>query len=127
MRIQIETIPHDKQRYETVGDWFYDSNGVLHIKVSQMSDERYAALVAVHELIEVLLCKQHGVTQEQVDKFDMNWQPAKDSLAPELDEPGDDPRAPYKNEHCVAMGIERILAAGLGVDWVTYEKELFKL
>ena len=32
-------------------------------------------------------------------------------------EPGDDPRAPYKTEHCLAEIIERLVARELGVDW----------
>ena len=35
----------------------------------------------------------------------------------EYAEPGDDPRAPYRQEHFIAEAVERIVAAFIGVDW----------
>lgn len=141
MKIVIETIPHDQQRYPTVGDWeikkepiYYESGGpgastekigeeeVLYIRVSKLSDWRREALVAIHELVEVLLCKHDGVTTEDVDKFDMDFERRRKEG--DLSEPGDDPKAPYVLEHCIATGIERILAAELNVSWKEYEEEL---
>lgn len=120
MNITIEIIPHEKQRYPTVGDWQYDKNGNLKILVSKMHDERFEMLVAVHELIEVLMCRHDGVSQELVDGFDMefekNRKPDGDS------EPGDDPAAPYHFQHSLATGIERILAVQLSVPWEDYAK-----
>ncbi len=125
MRITIETIAHEQQRYQTCGDWYYDEEGNLTIRVSQLSDWRREALIAVHELVEVLLCKHDGVTQESVDIFDKQFEATR---APDnFDEPGDDPSAPYVKQHCVATGIERLLAAQLGVNWKEYEKELDRL
>jgi hypothetical protein len=121
MKIIIETIPHEQHRYTTVGDWFYDDDGTLHIKVSKLSDWKREALIAVHELVEVLLCKNDGVTVAEVDHFDMHEFSYEEH--PD-EEPGDDPKAPYKKQHCIATGIERILAAQLGVDWKPYEEEL---
>lgn len=125
MRIEIETIPHQSQRYETVGDWYFDTDETLHIKVSKLSDWRRELLIAAHELVEVALCKHAGITTEEVDafdkKFEANRQPGNE------DEPGDDPTAPYQRQHCIVTGIERILAANLGVDWKDYEKELNNL
>ena len=34
MKINIRTIPHDKQRYETCGDYWTDSEGRIKIVVS---------------------------------------------------------------------------------------------
>lgn len=142
MKIVIETIPHEKQRYPTVGDWFYQmessltpeggkSEEVLFIKVSELGDWRYNACVAVHELVEVLKCKQDGVTQEQVDKFDMDFEQcrAKGHLTKEQEatEPGDVPTAPYQNQHCFATGIERLLAAALNVKWTEYADKIESL
>jgi len=39
-----------------------------------------------------------------------------------LSEPGDSPDAPYRAEHSIATGIERILAGAGGIDWQTYEE-----
>ena len=140
MKIVIETIPHEKQRYPTVGDWYFEptypatnpEKGILlqpietlHIRVSKLSDWRREALIAVHELVEVLLCKHEGITQESVDLFDNQFEATR----PEdnFDEPGDDPQAPYVKQHCTATGIERLLAAQLGVNWKEYEAELERL
>jgi hypothetical protein len=121
MRIIIETIPHKRQRYETCGDWYF-RKGVLHIKVSKMSDWRREMLVAVHELVEVLLCKDRGITTAEVDAFDKAFEKAR---APgNEDEPGDDPKAPYRKEHFFATNIERLLSAELRVDWAKYDKEI---
>lgn len=125
MKIIIETIPHDQHRYTTVGDWFYEPDGTLRIKVSQLSDWRREALIAVHELVEVLLCRHDGVTTEDVDAFDKAFEHAREPG--NEDEPGDSPAAPYVNQHCVATGIERILAAALDVQWKPYEQELCDL
>jgi hypothetical protein len=125
MNICIKVIPHDQHRYETCGDWYYDKAGVLQIRVSKMGDWRYEMLVAAHELVEVLICKHRKITVKQVDKFDMDYE--KRRPVGNFDEPGDDPRAPYHNEHCIATGIERILAACLGVSWKKYEATLESL
>ena len=140
MKITIETIPHEYQRYTTAGDWFftkepiydYGDGGpspstekigeeeVLHIKVSALGDWKREAILAIHELVEVLACKSDGVTQEQVDKFDFAWTDNEN-------EPGDSPDAPYNKQHRLAMGIENIMAMALGVDWQAYEKQLEEL
>ena len=125
MKITIETIPNDQQRYPTVGDWFFDLKGDLVIKVSQMGDWRYEALVAVHELVEVLLCKHQGVSQEAVDKFDMSFEKNRGDQC--LDEPGDHPEAPYVKQHCIATAVERLLAAELGVMWKEYDNTIQSL
>ena len=66
MNVCIKIIPHKEQRHPTVGDWFFDVNGDLFIRVSKMSDWRYEMCVAAHELIEVLICKHDGVSQKSV-------------------------------------------------------------
>jgi hypothetical protein len=154
LKIEIVTIPHDQQVYPTVGDWRYlfhincgscgcnwDSNSpepicpkcksgtrteqFLRISVSQLSSRKYEALIAIHELIEVILCETDGVTQEQVDQFDIAYE--KDRQEGDESEPGDDEKAPYRDQHCFATGIERLLAARLGVCWKEYESELAEL
>jgi hypothetical protein len=119
MRITIETIPHSEQRYNTCGDWIWKDDDLI-IRVSEMGDWRYNAAVAVHELVEVLLCKQDGVTEAAVDAFDM----AYEAKRPEgdLSETGDDPACPCARQHCFATAVERMLIAALGVPWAEYEK-----
>lgn len=125
MNVKIEIIPHEQQRYPTVGDWLFEPNGDLTIRVSKLSDWRKEMLVAIHELVEVVLCKHDGVAQETVDKFDITYE--KDRKDGNDDEPGDDPGSPYMEQHCVATGVERVLAARLGVCWRQYEDELYNL
>lgn len=120
MNVHIEVIPHSDQRYPTVGDWFFEG-GELMIRVSDLGNWRYQMLVAVHELSEALMCKEHGVSQAAVDRFDKKFEKERvTGLRGPFDEPGDDSSAPYRKEHGIATGIERILAAELNVDWNKY-------
>jgi hypothetical protein len=122
MRIVIETIPHAQQRYPTVGDWCIDPDGTWRIYVSELPEknallpQKFALLVAFHELVEMMLCQTHGITPTQVDAFDMNWA----RTSPWIKEPGDDPTAPYFKEHQTASLFERFLSAVLEVDWDEY-------
>lgn len=128
MNINIKTIAHSEQRYPTVGDWQIDEQGNLEIRVSDMGNPDYESLVALHELVEVLLCKKRGITTEQVDVFDKQFEAdrAVGMHGPE-DEPGDDPLAPYKKEHFFATNIEALMSSELGVDWKTYEEKINEL
>ncbi len=120
MIIHIESIPHDKQRYPTVGDYWQESDGVDHVRVSELQDWRYQALVAVHELVEMILAKHRGISEEAISAFDVAFEHDRE-LGKVLGEPGDDPRAPYRREHFFATNVERLLAAELEVDWGAYE------
>jgi hypothetical protein len=110
MRIEIKTVPPAAMRYPTAGDWEWLPDGALKLTVPDYgtSDES-ALLVAIHEMVEAFLCKRDGVTDEEVTRFDTE--------NPKLEEPGDDPLAPYHKQHTVAMAIERDGAIGFGVDW----------
>lgn len=125
MKIIVETIPHADQRYETVGDWTVSEDGTLNIRVSDLGNNDHEFLVSLHELIEVKLCQAAGVTQEQVDQFDMQFE-ADRALGRHSDdaEPGDDPNAPYRRQHLMATAIEKMLAAAMGVDWRSYEEAI---
>jgi hypothetical protein len=125
MKITIETIPHSEQRYPTVGDWLWEPNGDLTIRVSELGDWRYNALVGLHELVEVLKCKYDGVKPEDVVAFDIAYE--KKRAKGNDCEPGDDPRAPYYLQHGLATGIERIMATELRVCWCEYEHTIYSL
>jgi hypothetical protein len=112
MRIVIESIPHNQQRYDTLGDWWFDPDGTLQIRVSTGEGgvpPEHEFLIGLHELIEVQLCQARGITQEMVDKFDLD--PANQGDF----EPGDLPGAPYHKEHRFAMLIEHLMAHELGI------------
>ena len=124
MNVTIQIIPHKDHRYSTCGDWYFEGDSLV-IKVSKLSDWRLEMLVAIHELAEVLICKHRVITTASVDAFDKAFEAAR--TPDNEDEPGDEPTAPYVKEHCIATGIERIMAAELDVSWKDYEAELSKL
>lgn len=125
MNIQIQTIKHKDQRYPTVGDWQFDKEGNLSITISSMKNWKYECLVGLHELIEVLLCKDRNITQKQVDRFDVQFE--KKRKKGDVSEPGDDKKAPYYFEHQFASMIERDMARQLKVDWNRYESKVNSL
>lgn len=122
----ISQVAHRKQRYETVGDWI--PGRPAQIRVSKMKDERYVFLVALHEMIEYELCKMHGITDDEVVAFDMNFEVERRmNLHPVDAEPGDHPKAPYRDEHEFATMVEMMVAKKLGVSWSDYEKTVLSL
>jgi hypothetical protein len=120
VRVVIESIPQKAQRYDTCGDWLtspYDAT--LAIRVSEMTDKREMALVAIHEFIEAVLCDHAGITSDAVDTFDLGWNGDG--------EPGDDPAAPYHVQHRLATMVERLIAEQLQVDWDEYGRHIEEL
>jgi hypothetical protein len=125
MKIEIKTIPHEDQHYPTVGDWYWDGLGNLQIRVSDMKDWRYEALVAFHEMFEALACKRAGISEESVTAFDIEFENARKQG--NEDEPGDCIRAPYYRQHQLATIVERQLAMELGVIWDDYSAKVMSL
>jgi hypothetical protein len=139
----IETIPHERQQYDTVGDWFWEPEfGRIRVLVSDLGDWRMNFCCGVHELIEAALCVRAGITQEDVCRFDELYEQKRQSVlhgieTPDADlvmletfmcscipsedsEPGEDLHAPYRREHAVADFIERGLAWALRLPWCAY-------
>lgn len=125
LRIIIEEIPHPLQRYCTCGDWFVGEDGTWHIRVSNTGKWQHAVLVAVHELIEMSLCRQRDISEAAVTQFDLDFEASR----PEgnTDEPGDSPDAPYQQEHQFATTVELLLAKELGVKWREYARAIESL
>jgi hypothetical protein len=119
MRINIETIPHETQRYPTVGD-YWTEEGVEQIRVSTMPDWRYEALVAVHELVEMILTRHRKIEEQNISRFDIEFEDSREKGLV-AGEPGDHVHAPYRREHFFATNVERLLAAELEVDWFEYD------
>jgi hypothetical protein len=118
--INIQTIPHASQRYNTGGDYWIDANGVRQIRISDFGDPNLEFLILIHELVEIKLNEKAGVTDAMVDQFDFEYE--RNRLPGDESEPGDDPRAPYYRQHQFATRVERDMAEQLGVDWDTYGK-----
>jgi hypothetical protein len=118
MKILIETIPHDQQRYETVGDWWYDAYGTLQIRVSKMGCRESELDVAIHEMIEAEACRKAGITEQSVTQFDLQYEKERQAgLHKLLEEPGDDDRAPYKTQHEAAEFVERAACSSQDMSW----------
>ena len=124
MKVTIEVIPNEQQRYPTVGDWQWDGDN-LTISISSMDNWRYEMLVAFHELAECLICKHRAINQSLVDSFDMLYE--KEREPDDVSEPGDDPMAPYYKEHQFATCVERLLALQLDVNWNQYNNTVESL
>lgn len=112
MSIDISIRTAETLRYATAGDWVLDEEGGIALVIKTQPDPRYEILIAVHELIEAVLCEHRGITTKMVDDFDMS--------NPTFDEPGEHPDCPYRKEHKTAEIIERILAQALDVDFNDY-------
>ena len=128
MKISIETIPHEKQRYDTVGDWWFEGD-TLNIRVSDMGNTSYEFLVARHELDEAFLCLKEGVSERAVTEFDIRFEDMRKQF-PEIvkdREPGWDRSAPYRSQHKFATKGEVDMAKRLGVDWNDYDKKVNSL
>jgi hypothetical protein len=124
--IDVKVIPHNQQRYETVGDWYFNQdNNRLTIRVSSMRNRKYEFLVAMHEQIEAMLCLERGICEKEITLFDQKFEADREDG--NTDEPGDDPAAPYRKEHFFATSLERLMAAELGVDWRKYEEAVNSL
>ena len=119
------SIPHKGQRYPTVGD-YNEAHGQVLFTVSEVGNEDYESLVLIHELVEYLLIKKHGIRVADIDAFDIEFEARRDR-GEVTGEPGDAPDAPYRLEHRFAENIERQLALALGVDWYEYEQALERL
>lgn len=125
MNVTVKIIPHSQHRYPTCGDWVFLSDEFLIIYVSNMNNWKYEMLVALHEQQEAILCKARGISQKEVDEFDMKYEKDRGlGLHSDDSEPGGDKRAPYFKEHYFATICERMLAAELDIDWSKYENAI---
>src|SRR5207253_1973760 len=69
----VKTVPHKDQRYNTVGD-YYRKDGVDCLIVSEDADQVYEMAVVLHELAEWSWARDHGVTDQDIDAFDMMFE-----------------------------------------------------
>jgi hypothetical protein len=128
MRIIIETIPHERQRYETVGDYQYMPDGTLYITVSDMGNTFYEKLVAIHELIEQTLTEHRGLNEPDITDFDLYYEKRRaQGLVDENSEPGFDNNSPYLREHTLATSVEMQMVALAGESWNDYDKKVNEL
>lgn len=121
LRIRIDTISHQNQRYPTCGD-FQTIGNESQIRVSKLDNQDYETLIGLHEFVEMILCKKAGISDDVIDAFDLEF-----DKSGQEGEPGDSPNAPYHLQHTFATLIEKLVAKELGVDWDAYEAAITKL
>jgi hypothetical protein len=132
--IAVNLVDHKEQRYDTFADWEGAPGEGLLITVSDVHDDRYHYLSAIHELLEAILCLHHGITQQDVDAFDIPYETARMAGGKHAacgclitNDPGSDIHAPYRAEHLYATSVEYGLAALLGVDAAEYDQAFIAL
>ena len=123
--VNISIIPHNQQRYDTAGDYEEIDEDLTDITISELPDWRYEALIAFHELAEYILIIHRGIKVKDIDKFDIMFE--RKRKKGNIDEPGDDKKAPYYKEHQFSTKVEKMLAKELGVSWKKYEDACNKL
>lgn len=126
MNIFIKTIPNEEIKLRhgfTACDWWWEVEDLQVVVATEITNWREAMSLAIHEATEALMCKHLGITHQQVDLFDAQYQARHES---DLNA-GDEPDAPYRVPHNYATAIERILTGVLEVDWKTYDFNLDKL
>jgi len=133
MIIEFKVIPHRKQRYDTVGDYWVDGKKQLNIRISKMHDHKHQTLVFLHELIELFMVRAAGIKLKDIDRFDKKYEETRKSFTTadcgceHLVEPGDDPHCPYGKQHRTATACEKLIADHLGINWQEYEKAIENL
>lgn len=111
--IEIKTIPQKEQRYVTVGDYWQEGEKLI-FRISDCNNRKYEWMLIIHELVEKCLNEHAGITDQQVDDYDLK----SESLE---EEPGDEPDCPYRDQHCFATSVEKLLCAAMGLPWKEYD------
>ena len=133
IKLEAKTIPHTFQRCAgNVGDYWTDGNGVDQYRISDMdwvADKKKALILEystlIHEIVENFLLKVKGIQEPDVQKFDEDYYKnlPKDCSV----EAGDAKNAPYRNEHTVAEGINRILFGIVDMPYIEWEEFINQL
>lgn len=118
--IEIRTIPHKNQRYDTAGDYFI-VNGTDKFRISDCGNWIFEVAIAIHELVEWAWVRKNNISIAMIDDFDIRFEEERGmGIHGPDDEPGDDPNAPYHRGHCFATAVERMVIAMLGESWENY-------
>lgn len=129
MKINIEVIAHAKQRYETPGDWFWDSEGVLQIRVSKLPNPKFERLIIIHELVEILIetARQNIDPQRLLEITEESDKAFESGRTDDSAESGYRPDNPVYHGHMAASAIEHIAGMLLGVDYNKYSEAVAAL
>lgn len=126
-KIIIRPVDAENQRYPTCGDWLYDAESdTLEIRVSRMADYRSELAVAIHEFFEAVQCLHADISEAEVTAFDLKFEEERAAgQHGEEDEPGDDKRAPYREQHIGATWVEQETCSRSGLEWAKHEKNVY--
>jgi hypothetical protein len=113
-----------KIRAHQAGDWWYWGS-TIHTVSDDKLDEDSAFLVAIHELVEAYQCRKKGIKDDVIATFDEMYEAERrEGKHEDFEEPGDDPRSPYRTQHQEATFAERAVCAAIGLDWEKHEKNI---
>ena len=119
--IEIKTQPQKDHRYPTLGD-YVGHERLRFIQVSEMGNAKYEFLVAYHELTEQAYCLEHGIPEESITAWDVEYE--KNRKPGDDSEPGAQLDCPYYEAHQFASKMEKIMCEALRLDWNTYDRFL---
>jgi hypothetical protein len=126
--INIKIIDHKDQRATSPGDYWYDKDGVLQMRISDTGDDTMNRLILIHEMVEEFISQHQGVDEPTIQEFDEFYEGERElGLHTAEAEPGFDSRSPYRQFHTIATAIEMMLAGHLNVDWNEYDKKVLAL
>jgi hypothetical protein len=127
MTIVIQSTRQSKIRSFQSGDWWSHDHDEFTIHVLETMSPESQLAVAIHELVEAYLCRKHGVTDEMVCAFDDKYEAEREQgKHKDNDEPGDDPAAPYRQEHMMATHVERAVCHAIGLSWQEHEQSVIE-
>ena len=125
MRIVIETVEPEAIRCRQLGDWRWNGDELIVYVNQEIPDAKSLILVGLHEMVEAILCKNYGITDEQVTAFDCQFEKERDAGMHALHaENGNDERACYHQQHLEASAIEMMMCSVLGTTWDVHTANL---
>lgn len=128
--VEIEVVKPRKQRYATAGDWLIvpgmGDKKVLVVRVTDTGDWRSNMAIAQHEFFEACLCLANGISQQQVDQYDISFEAHRQDG--DKSEPGMQPDAPYHRFHILACALEMVFVDNCPqLAWERHEAMVDKL
>jgi hypothetical protein len=125
----IKTIPHQKQKYPTPGNYWQTKNSI-ELRVSDMHNPTYELAVALHELIESHLCLLDDIKFKDIDNFDIAYENAREEGiapcgCPIQEDPGEDIHCCYHDQHIFATKLEKEFMDE--ASWIKYDRTVENL
>lgn len=130
LQFAVMTLPWKQLRsHPDIGDWIVNKdNSPAVICAADTGNDISNAAILLHEIIESLLCWLMKVKEEKVTAFDkMFFKEQEEGKHREDDEPGYDPRCPYRIQHLVAERFERAFIEQAGMMWSQHEENCNKV